>query len=70
MQPHFALRETCLENHFKFVSGCCLEKTGQWLENVDRANLVLASGKLELQKSLPQVLKDRGKQAWDQFREH
>ena len=30
----------------------CLEESGQWLENVDRTHLVLASGKLILQKSL------------------
>ena len=28
----------------------CLEESGQWLENVDRTHLVLASGKLVLQK--------------------
>ena len=31
---------------------CCLEKSGQWLENVDQTHLVLASGKLVLQKQL------------------
>ena len=30
----------------------CLDESGQWLENVDRTNLVLASGKLVLQKVL------------------
>ena len=30
---------------------CCLEESGQWLENVDGTHLVLASGKLVLQKS-------------------
>ena len=25
---------------------CCLEESGQWLENVDQTYLVLASGKL------------------------
>ena len=29
----------------------CLEKSEQWLENVDQIHLVLASGKLELQKN-------------------
>ena len=29
----------------------CLEESGQWLENVDQTHLVLASGKLVLQKS-------------------
>ena len=29
---------------------CCLEKSGQWLENVDQTHLVLASGKLVVQK--------------------
>ena len=29
---------------------CNLEESGQWLENVDRTHLVLASGKLVLQK--------------------
>ena len=28
----------------------CLEESAQWLENVDRTNLVLASGKLVLQE--------------------
>ena len=28
----------------------CLEESEQWLENVDRTNLVLGSGKLVLQK--------------------
>ena len=28
----------------------CLEKSGQWLENVDQTHLVLGSGKLLLQK--------------------
>ena len=28
----------------------CLEESGQWLENVDRNHLILASGNLELQK--------------------
>ena len=28
----------------------CLEESGQWLENVDQTRLVLASGKLVLQK--------------------
>ena len=28
-----------------------LEESGQWLENVDRTHLVLASGKLVLQKN-------------------
>ena len=32
----------------------CLEESGQWLENVDGTHLVLASGKLELQKILLQ----------------
>ena len=27
---------------------CCLEESGQWLGNVDRTHLVLASGKLVL----------------------
>ena len=31
----------------------CLEESGQWLENVDRIHLVLASGKLGLEKKLP-----------------
>ena len=30
----------------------CLEESGQWLENVDRTHLVLASGKLVLQRIL------------------
>ena len=30
----------------------CLEESGQWLENADQTHLVLASGKLVLQKSL------------------
>ena len=29
----------------------CLKESGQWLENVDRTHLGLASGKLVLQKS-------------------
>ena len=29
----------------------CLEESGQWLENVDRTQLVLASGKLAQQKA-------------------
>ena len=29
----------------------CLEESGKWLENVDRTHLVLASGKLVLQKN-------------------
>ena len=34
----------------------CLEKSEQWLENVDRTHLVLGSGKLVLQKvTLDQV---------------
>ena len=28
----------------------CLKKSGQWLENVDQTHLVLARGKLVLQK--------------------
>ena len=28
----------------------CLEESGQWLENVDQTHLVMASGKLVLQK--------------------
>ena len=28
---------------------CCLEESGQWLENVNQTHLVLASGKLVLQ---------------------
>ena len=31
---------------------CSLEKSGQWLENVDQTHLVLARGNLVLQKSL------------------
>ena len=27
---------------------CCLEESGQWLENVDQTHLVVASGKLVL----------------------
>ena len=30
----------------------CSEESGQWLENVDQTHLVLASGKLVLQKTL------------------
>ena len=30
---------------------CCIEKSRQWLVNVDPPHLVLASGKLVLQKS-------------------
>ena len=30
----------------------CLEESGQWLENVDCTHLVLASGKLVLQRIL------------------
>ena len=33
----------------------CLEESGQWLENIDGSNLVLASGKLVHQKSYPAV---------------
>ena len=29
---------------------CCLEESGQWLQNVDQSHLVLAGGKLVLQK--------------------
>ena len=32
------------------VRWCCLKESGQWLENVHGAHLVLASGKLVLQK--------------------
>ena len=28
----------------------CLEESGQWLKNVDRTHLLLASGKLVVQK--------------------
>ena len=36
---------------------CCLEESGQWLENFDRTHLVLANGKLILQKDyLPAIL--------------
>ena len=31
---------------------CCLEESGQWLENVDKTHLVLASGKTVNQKGL------------------
>ena len=31
---------------------CCVEESEQWLENADQTHLVLASGKLVLQKSL------------------
>ena len=34
----------------------CLELSGQWLENVDRSHLVLASGKVALQKRLMRLL--------------
>ena len=34
----------------------CSEESRQWLENVDRTHLVLASGKLVLQKNLQQAL--------------
>ena len=30
----------------------CLRESGQWLENVDQSHLVLASGKLVLQKCM------------------
>ena len=30
----------------------CLEESGQWLDNVDQIHLVLASGKLVLQKEV------------------
>ena len=30
----------------------CLRESGQWLENVEQTHLVLASGKLVLQKKL------------------
>ena len=33
----------------------CLEKIGQWLENVDQTLLVLASGTLVLQKMLVNI---------------
>ena len=39
----------CSNDH-KEVLRCCLERSGQWLENVDQTHLVLASGKLALQK--------------------
>ena len=32
---------------------CCLDESGQWLEDVDQTHLVLASGKLVLQKCCP-----------------
>ena len=38
---------------------CCLEESEQWLENVDRAHLVLASGKLVLQKDWNQLARLR-----------
>ena len=34
----------------RLVNGAGLEESGQWLENVDRTHLVMASGKPELQK--------------------
>ena len=37
---------------------CCLVKSGQWVENVDWTYLVLASGKLVLQKVIPDIAKN------------
>ena len=37
-----------------------LEESGQWLENVDRTRLVLASGNPVLQKSLIATVKNSG----------
>ena len=34
------------------IQWCCLEESGQWLENVDRTHLVLASNNLVRQKRL------------------
>ena len=34
----------------------CLEETGQWLENVDRTHLVLASGKLVQHKNKIKII--------------
>ena len=41
----------------------CFEKSGQWLENVDRTHLVLASGKTVLQKSFVYPIWARGSPA-------
>ena len=38
---------------------CWLEESEQWLENVDRAHLVLVSGKLVLQKDWVQLARLR-----------
>ena len=35
---------------------CCLEKSGQWLENVDQNHPVLASGKLVLKKFIVSII--------------
>ena len=40
----------------KLINVGCLEESGQWLENVDPTHLVLASGKLVLQKSIGKSL--------------
>ena len=42
------------KNYFQVVEiygSRWFEESGEWLENVDQTHLVLASGKLELQKS-------------------
>ena len=46
--------EDRIVNFAELNQWCCLEESGQWLENVNRAHLELATGKLALQNTQSQ----------------
>ena len=46
------ISEEKIVNIAKVYQWRCLEESGQWLENIDRIHLVLASDKLVLQKCM------------------
>ena len=73
-KPNFASGPSCLRFDFqhsqkfsmeKIVNVAeinqqrCLVESGQWLENADRTHLVLAIGKLVLQKNIAAFLQNK-----------